>query len=69
MALIEWFLWRRWEFIVLTRCEYSDRLVNNLRKVNFGHCRDYPFIYRDMLRIIRRNREANISASQRSDTK
>ncbi len=52
MPVIKWFLWRRWQFKRWVKGSAAEPLSSNLLRVNLGSCRDYPIIYRDMLRII-----------------
>ncbi len=52
MPLIKWLLWRRWLFKRWIKGSKPEPLINNLLKTNFGSCRHFPIIYRDMVRLI-----------------
>ena len=52
MAIIKWFLWRRW----LTKRWLKNgagNFLSNAWKCNAAGCKRHPIIYRDMVRIVK----------------
>lgn len=52
MALIKWFLWRRWRFTEYARGVNPEPFLSNALKVNMFCCSKYRVIRRDMQRIM-----------------
>ncbi|MHA0949539.1 hypothetical protein [Enterobacter ludwigii] len=52
MALIHWFLWRRWRFTEYARGLKPEPFLSNALKVNMFGCNKYRVIWRDMKRIM-----------------
>ncbi|RYM55631.1 hypothetical protein BSQ96_02695 [Serratia proteamaculans] len=52
MAIIKWFIWRRWVFRYWVQCSRPEPLLSNCFKCNVASCRTYPIIHRDMQRIM-----------------
>lgn len=60
MSIIWWLLWGRWMFARWTRGVTTPRHMSNIliscHNNNYAGCRQYPFIYNDMCRILGRVR-------------
>jgi predicted nucleic acid binding AN1-type Zn finger protein len=56
MAVLAWFMWRRWQYRMWVKDAVmvgGSTILTSCHNNNFAGCRKHPVIYNDMCRIVR----------------